>query len=118
MTPSPLEKATVLVASKVGYGGICLTKTDRGRYNITSVGEGLGPPETSNFAFPREEQAPPLPDEWVITPINRNLKGFKQNSPQPTSKTAKTIAFSNGEGAEPRPQMRIASEADEESTVL
>ena len=40
-----------LVASKVGYGGICLTKTDRKRNNITSVGEGLGPPETLNFAF-------------------------------------------------------------------
>ena len=41
----------VLIASKVGYGVICLTKTDRERYNITSVGEGLGPPETLNFAF-------------------------------------------------------------------
>ena len=24
--------------------------------------------------FSREEQAPPLPDEWVITPINRSLE--------------------------------------------
>ena len=64
----------ILIASKVGYGGICLTKTDRKRNNITSVGEGLGPPEASNFTFPREEQAPPLPAKWVITPINRSIK--------------------------------------------
>ena len=55
--------------------------------------------------------------ETYLKPSNSDLKEFRQILPQQTSEAVTTIAFSSGEGAEPRPRMRIASEADEESTA-